>query len=238
MEIKLNNFRVLAPLFFFFCIFYWFPFISNEVLSLLKLIMLSCLVVSVIIFIDRIDVERTFLKATVLFFAIVYELLAHGSGKFFLIITVFILMYDLGVNMKINKINNIFLLLSIFTFFWVFLSYFISSINYNNLLFLDYSYRDITLASTGFSIARTSWGISIVLLTLFLLQYSDSRILKTILLLSALLCIITTGSRTALICLFVILIFISIFNINSKALKVIFLIASFFIFLMLYVCII
>lgn len=235
MEIKLKDFRVLIPVFFFLCIFYWFPFISNEALSLLKLIILGCLFFSVVIFINRVNVKKIFLKSTILFFAIVYELLAQGSGNFLLIIMVFVLMYDLGVNTKINKINYIFLLLSAFTFFWVFLSYFISSINYNNLLFLDYSYRDITLASTGFSIARTSWGLSVVLLTLFLLQYSNNKISKIILFLSAFLCIITTGSRTALICLFVILVFISIFKINSKVLRLVFLIASFFIFLILYI---
>ena len=183
MALTSSKFNFLIPLFFLFCIFYWFPFLSNHLVSLVKTFILFFLIIIKFYFVRKVNFKKFILELALIFFSFVYEVFSGGSGIFLLTIIIFMVFYELGVNSKFIKIHNLYFIFAVIAFTWVFLSFFFPFLNYKNELFLDYEYRDIMLSSTGFSIARTSWGISVVLLTLFFMQFSRNKKLKTILLL-------------------------------------------------------
>lgn len=226
MVIKLSNFEIIVPFFFFTCIFYWFPFVSNGFVSGIKFFLLIFLIFLKISYFKYINLKKFFFESGLIFISIVYELIANGTGEFLLIILILMLMYELGCVSQVKNINNILCFMVIVSFIWVFLALFVPGLDYKNNLFLEYEYRDILLSSTGFSIARTSWGISTLLLTLFFLQFNNSKIFKFLLLITCMLCILSTGSRTAIVCFCIALLFLFIFlikNINLKLLAIFFL---------------
>lgn len=234
MMLNLMRFNFLIPLFFFLCIFYWFPLVNTEILSLIKFFLLIFLGFYSLVLVPKINSRILIFELFIIFFSILYELFSNGQGDFLLNVLVFIFIYEVGCRSNIKEITSFYLISTSMIFSWVFLSFFFVEFDVKNNLFLDYSFRDINLSSTGFSIARTSWGISVVLLFLFLFQYNSSRFLKSILMLSAILCVITTNSRTALMCFFMIILTFIYIYINKPTIKFLLILLSCFLFVVVY----
>lgn len=196
-------------LFYFISIFfiianlYWFPFVSSQLISDFKIIMLSGIVVLYLIFFfmkknyyNNDDIFIIFC----LIIAIFYNLISSVNDlKYIIMFTSFVIFYFFGKSMSFLYLSNKVLLLTSILFLWVFLSLFFPTLNYKNQLWLDYEFSEVMLSSSGFSIARTSWGIGVALLTLYLLNFARSSKFKKLLFVSAFLCVLSTGSRGGMI---------------------------------------
>lgn len=196
-------------LFYFISIFfiianiYWFPFVSSQLISEFKILMLVGIVFLYFLFSfsgkNKYNNDDVFIVLSFAL-AIFYSLISGSNDlKYITMFASFVMFYFFGKNVNFSYIPNNFLLFTSVLFFWVFLSFFFPALNYKNQLWLDYEFSEVMLSSSGFSIARTSWGIGVALLTLYLLNFARSSKFKKLLFVSAFLCVLSTGSRGGMI---------------------------------------
>lgn len=221
MVIQRKNVFYLISIFFVIANIYWLPFISNELISNIKIFMVFGIIFFYFIFLlknkNSYEYHDLFILF-ILFFSVIYNLLVNVQEfKYVIAFCSWVLFYFLGRNCNFYIISDKILLFCCLLFLWVFLSAFIPNLNYKNQLWLDYDFADIQLSSTGFSIARTSWGIGVALLSFFLINFSNSKKIKTLLFFSAFLCVLSTGSRGGMLYFLIgSVFFISISNLNLR----------------------
>lgn len=211
---------VFLQLLFLLNIFYWAPFISVEILSFIKFIILIFVLLLSFAFLSKIKFNKFFLIMflTCIFLFFLYESFSSGDGEYLktgLIISIF---YILGYIFSGYSLKNNFKFpVIIFTLacLWVILSVFIPALDYKNSLMLDYTFEDVLLSSTGFSIARTSWGLSAFLLCMYFYHSSKSNKIKFLAFIVSMISVFLLATRGGMLYYNLALIFI-IYQSNIK----------------------
>ena len=215
----------LISFFFIIANIYWLPFLSIEFISKFKFLVLLLLLILFSIFFVKKERKYNINDMWIILafvFSLFYQILSGVSNfSYFIMFLSFLIFYYMGKNAGSYSLNNFGISILFLMYLWVFLSFFIPSLNYRNSLLLDYEFSEVMLSSTGFSLARTSWGIGISLLTLYYIHYTSSVKLKTILFILAFLCILTTGSRGGIIYFLVASVFFIYFKKINANLKII-----------------
>lgn len=203
MSIKFNYLFYIYTLFFFSAVFYWFPFVSTNLISSFKFFNLLLVFVFFIVFkrYSLLKGRQLGFAILVLLWALIYQIISSNDFFYFNTISLIVFFYFMGkcITYPKYKYNSIYAYLFVFFFSWVFLSYFITQLDFRNSLLLEYEYAEVMLSSTGFGLGRTGWGIAVYFVTLFFMSFTKSNYLKTAIFLMGFLNVCTTGSRAGML---------------------------------------
>lgn len=216
--------------FFLIFIIYWFPFFSPSIVSNFRsAILIFILLLALFIFSKSfINIKFYILINTVCIYLLLYELTTKGDGSYVIISVAILFFYFLGyyfskIELVALKKPAFYLLLILSV--WVSLSSFFNQLDFRNLLFLDYEYAEVSLNSTGFSLARTSWGLSIFLLSMYFFHIEKKRSNKFLIFIIPFISTMTTATRGGMLYFAIAAFFIILNSSYLKTLSKIFLIS-------------
>lgn len=240
MYSNVKTIAIFLQYFFLICVLYWFPYVSNGFLASIKII--SLIILSASIFIlslpNKFPIKSFFLTIIYCFFVLCYEFYNQGDSSYLIFTFTVLLFYIFGCSFakyKFNKLGNLPFYIFVTICLWVIASKFIPQLDFKNSLKLDYTFEEVKLSSTAFSIARTSWGLSIFLLSMFYYYLEHNKLKKKLLIIFPFLTVLFIGARGGMfyfITAIVVFILISRFNFYKKIAFIFLLfVSSIFVFL-------
>lgn len=193
-------FAKCLPYIFLIFIIYWFPFFSPSFISKFRLATLIFVIIIglFVLFKSHIKIKTYILINILCIYLFFYESINKGDGSYVILYITILLFYFLGFHSSKIKLTALkkpsFYFLLILTS-WVCLANFFDQINFQNSLKLDYEYADVRLSSTGFSLARTSWGLSVFLVAMFFFHIEKNIMKKLLIFIIPFISTMTTTTR-------------------------------------------
>lgn len=240
MYFNVKAINIFIQYFFLLCVLYWFPYVSNDLLANIKVLGLMILSVSIFVFSlsEKISIKGFILILCFVFCVLCFEAYNQGDGSYLKFTFTVLIFYILGcflAKSRFSKLGNLPFYIFIIICLWIILSKFVPQLDFKNSLKLDYTFEEIKLSSTAFSIARTSWGLSIFLLSMFYYYLEHNEFKKKILIILPFLTVLFISARGGMLYFFTAIVVFILFSRFGFYKKIVFIsllfISSVFVFL-------